>query len=84
MSVTVVGIGADGHLPPASAALVAEAEVLLGGERHLALLPDVAGQVRAPWPRPMSSLPTLLGEHEGRRVVALASGDPSCPGSVRR
>lgn len=80
VKVTVVGIGADGHLPPASLALVTGAEVLLGGERHLALVPAVPGQERRPWPRPLSSLPTFLGEYDGRRVVALASGDPLVSG----
>lgn len=80
LRVTVVGIGADGHLPPASRALVEGAEVLLGGERHLALVPPVPGQDRAAWPRPLSSLATFLGEHDGRRVVALASGDPLVSG----
>ncbi len=78
--VTVVGIGADGHLPPASSALVADAEVLLGGERHLDLVPAVSGQVRRPWPRPLSALSSVLKEHAGRRVVALASGDPLVSG----
>lgn len=78
--ITVVGIGADGHLPPDAAALVAGAEVLLGGERHLELVPPVAGQERRPWPRPLSSLATFLGEYDGRRVVALASGDPLVSG----
>src|SRR5690606_32765458 len=78
--ITVVGVGADGHLPPASRALVAGAEVLLGGERHLALVPQVAGQERRPWPRPLTTLATFLGELEGRRVVALASGDPLVSG----
>ncbi|MDQ6525390.1 precorrin-6y C5,15-methyltransferase (decarboxylating) subunit CbiE [Nocardioides sp. LHD-245] len=78
--ITVVGIGADGHLPPASRALVGNAEVLLGGERHLDLVPAVPGQVRRPWPRPLSALPGVLKEHEGRRIVALASGDPLVSG----
>lgn len=78
--VTVVGIGADGHLPPAARALVGSAEVLLGGERHLALVPPVPGQVRRPWPRPLAALPGVLKEHEGRAVVALASGDPFVSG----
>lgn len=78
--VTVVGVGADGHLPPSSLALVTAAEVLLGGERHLALVPPVEGQERRPWPRPLSSLATFLGEYDDRRVVALASGDPLVSG----
>lgn len=81
--VTVVGIGADGWpgVPERLRSLVASAEVLLGGERHLALVPPVAGQVRAAWPRPLrAGLPGLLDEHAGRRVVALASGDPLVSG----
>lgn len=78
--ITVVGIGADGHLPPRSRALVGGAEVLLGGERHLDLVPAVPGQVRRPWPRPLSALPGVLKEHEGRSIVALASGDPLVSG----
>lgn len=80
VKVTVVGVGADGHLPPASLALVTGAEVLLGGERHLALVPPVEAQERRAWPRPLSSLATFLGEYDGRRVVALASGDPLVSG----
>ncbi|MBM7519863.1 precorrin-6y C5,15-methyltransferase (decarboxylating) subunit CbiE [Nocardioides nitrophenolicus] len=78
--ITVVGITADGHLPPAGRALVGSAEVLLGGERHLALIPSVPGQVRRPWPRPMAALADVLREHAGRSVVALASGDPLVSG----
>ncbi|WP_435769439.1 precorrin-6y C5,15-methyltransferase (decarboxylating) subunit CbiE [Nocardioides sp. SYSU DS0651] len=80
--VVVVGIGADGWpgLAPAAREHVLRAEVLLGGERHLDLVPPVAGQVRRPWPRPLDGLPELLGECAGRRVVALASGDPLVSG----
>ncbi|WP_418058629.1 precorrin-6y C5,15-methyltransferase (decarboxylating) subunit CbiE [Pimelobacter simplex] len=79
-TITVVGIGADGHLNPEARALVGGAEVLLGGERHLALVPAVPGQVRRPWPRPLAALPDVLREHAGRTVVALASGDPLVSG----
>jgi precorrin-6Y C5,15-methyltransferase (decarboxylating) len=78
--ITVVGIGADGHLTPAARALVGSAEVLLGGERHLGLVPAVPGQVRRPWPRPLAALPGVLKEHAGRSIVALASGDPMVSG----
>ncbi|GAA3653617.1 bifunctional cobalt-precorrin-7 (C(5))-methyltransferase/cobalt-precorrin-6B (C(15))-methyltransferase [Nocardioides ginsengisoli] len=78
--ITVVGIGADGHLTPAARALVGNAEVLLGGERHLGLVPAVPGQVRRPWPRPLAALPGVLKEHAGRSIVALASGDPMVSG----
>ncbi|HWJ83138.1 MAG TPA: precorrin-6y C5,15-methyltransferase (decarboxylating) subunit CbiE [Nocardioides sp.] len=81
-AVTVVGIGADGWsgLPEAARERVLAASVLLGGERHLGLVPPVEGQVRRPWPRPLSGLPSLLAEHADDRVVALASGDPFVSG----
>lgn len=81
--VVVVGIGADGFpsLPPSSQSLVLEAAVLWGGSRHLSLVPEVPGQVRVPWPSPLSvGLPSLLEEYAGRPVVALASGDPLVSG----
>ena len=81
--VVVVGIGADGWagLPQALRARVEAAEVLLGAERHLGMVPPVAGQAREAWPRPLRErLPALLERYAGRRVVALASGDPLVSG----
>ncbi|GGD24818.1 precorrin-6Y C5,15-methyltransferase [Nocardioides daphniae] len=78
---TVVGVGADGVLAAGCEALVREADVLMGGRRHLDLVPEVEGQERRPWPTPLApSLPGLLEELRGRRVVALASGDPMVSG----
>lgn len=80
--VTVVGMGADGwdSLPHAARVHVLGAQVLLGGERHLALVPEIPWQTRLAWPRPFSGLADLLAEHAGRRVVAVASGDPFVSG----
>lgn len=80
--VAVVGIGADGWegLTDAARERVRWADVLVGGERHLSLVPEVVGQVRRTWPRPLTGLADLLAEHEGQRVVALASGDPLVSG----
>jgi len=82
-AITVVGIGADGWagVPERLRAVITSADVLLGGSRHLALIPERDGQLRAPWPSPLrEQLPKLLGEHEGRRIVVLASGDPLVSG----
>lgn len=77
--VTVVGVGADGSL--AAPEVVAAADVLLGGQRQLDLVPPDEGQVRRPWPSPLRPrLAALLAEHPGRRIVALASGDPLVSG----
>jgi precorrin-6Y C5,15-methyltransferase (decarboxylating) len=87
--VTVVGIGADGWagLTEAARALVTGAAVVLGGERHLAMLPSSApggeleGQLREAWPSPLvEGLPALLEKFAGHEVVAIASGDPLVSG----
>ncbi|WP_068154987.1 bifunctional cobalt-precorrin-7 (C(5))-methyltransferase/cobalt-precorrin-6B (C(15))-methyltransferase [Rhodococcus phenolicus] len=81
-SITVVGMGADGWDSIASAgrARVLQADVLLGGRRHLALLPDTHA-LREPWPSPLlAGLDDLLARHTGRDVVVVASGDPLVSG----
>lgn len=82
---TVVGIGADGWdgLPQRAHDLIVGADVVLGGERHLAMLPadDGSAPDRRAWPSPLrSGLSELLASLEGRRIVALASGDPFVSG----
>lgn len=80
---TVIGLGADGWsgVPDRLRALVALAPVVLGGRRHLALVPDIPGQVRETWPSPLrEGLSVLLERYAGQDVVALASGDPLVSG----
>uniref|UniRef100_A0AAU2V658 Precorrin-6y C5,15-methyltransferase (Decarboxylating) subunit CbiE n=1 Tax=Streptomyces sp. NBC_00003 TaxID=2903608 RepID=A0AAU2V658_9ACTN len=77
--VTVIGIGADGWdgLAPRSRDALGRADVIIGGPRQLALLPDGCGAVRVPWPTPLRpAVPALLEAHHGRRIAVLASGDP--------
>ncbi|WP_433782233.1 precorrin-6y C5,15-methyltransferase (decarboxylating) subunit CbiE [Actinomycetospora sp. CA-101289] len=82
MSVTVVGIGAEGWPglgAPARHALEA-ADVVLGAPRQLDLLPELAA-TPVTWPSPlMPALPGLLAEHADRDLVVLASGDPTFHG----
>ncbi|MEV5200690.1 precorrin-6y C5,15-methyltransferase (decarboxylating) subunit CbiE [Streptomyces sp. NPDC053720] len=76
---TVVGIGADGWagLPDAARTELVDAQVLIGGERQLALLPASCRGQRVPWPSPLRpAVPGLLAAHAGSRVAVLASGDP--------
>jgi precorrin-6Y C5,15-methyltransferase (decarboxylating) len=55
--------------------------VLIGSPRHLDLIPPVPAQQRLIWPSPLrAGLPMLLSDVAGRRVVALASGDPLLAG----
>ncbi len=82
-AVVVVGIGADGWtgLDASRRAAIESADVVLGGTRHLAMLPDEVAAERRAWPSPLrAGLPVLLDELSGRRVVALASGDPLISG----
>ncbi len=80
--ITVVGIGADGWsgVPSTVRERILAAEVLLGGRRHLDLVP-AGTAVREEWPSPLlSGLDDLLDRHAGKDVVALASGDPLVSG----
>lgn len=70
--VRVVGVEADGSMSRAGREAVASTDVVVGGERHLALLPDVPGQVRLAWPRPFDA--AVVEQHPG--CVVVASGDP--------
>lgn len=79
---SVVGIGEDGleALSPAARALIDQAEVLIGGDRHLAMLPDTDPRQRIAWPSPLSALTATIQDLKPRRVCVLATGDPFCFG----
>ena len=74
---TVIGVGDDGMsgLAPATRALIETAEVIVGGPRHLAMVPET-GAERLPWKQPFADSAAAIAAHRGRRVVVLASGDP--------
>jgi precorrin-6B C5,15-methyltransferase / cobalt-precorrin-6B C5,C15-methyltransferase len=81
--IEVVGLSARGwsDLPERLRILIQQAEVLLGSPRHLDLIPRFPAQQRLAWPSPLrEQLPMLLRDVSGRRVVALASGDPLLAG----
>lgn len=81
--IEVVGVGACGlsSLGELERALVAAAEVVVGGERHLAMLEPASGRDLVTWPAPLRpALPSLVESWGERRVVVLASGDPLVSG----
>jgi precorrin-6Y C5,15-methyltransferase (decarboxylating) len=81
--IEVVGLSARGwsDLPERFRSLIQQAEVLIGSPRHLDLMPRFPAQQRLAWPTPLrEQLPMLLRDVSGRRVVALASGDPLLAG----
>ena len=78
---SIVGIGEDGldGLGAPARATVDAAQTLVGGARHLAMIPP-DGRERLEWPRPFSALTGELLARAGRRVCVLATGDPFCYG----
>lgn len=75
---TIVGIGDDGlpGLSPIACSLVDNAEILVGGDRHLAMLPRSDFRKKLIWASPIrDSIETILG-YRGQAVCVLASGDP--------
>ena len=78
---SIVGIGDDGldGLAPVARAAIEQAEVLVGGKRHLSMLP-ADGREHLVWPSPFDSDFAQLDNYRGRPVCVLASGDPNCHG----
>lgn len=73
---TVVGVGEDGFagLGRSAKRALLEASVVIGGERHVAMLPTRIRARREAWPKPFDAAAVLA--HRGARVCVLASGDP--------
>ena len=75
---SIVGIGEDGveGLSAAARGLVANADIVFGGERHLSLAASLIKGEAKPWPSPFSQgIDEVLAMRE-RQVCVLASGDP--------
>lgn len=74
---TVVGIGADGldGLTPATRRLVEDADVLVGGGRHLAMA-DNPDAERISWSDGVGHGIEEIAARKGQRVVVLATGEP--------
>src|SRR5262249_28324023 len=57
-------------------ALISQAKLVVGGERHLDLLGDLPRGERMAWPSPMhDAFPAILSRR-GEPVAVVASGDP--------
>jgi len=75
--ISIIGIGEDGldGLTPVAKTLLDTAKILIGGERHLAMVPD-DGRDRRAWPSPIRTLIPEIKALRGQRVCVLATGDP--------
>ncbi|MEX1035217.1 MAG: precorrin-6y C5,15-methyltransferase (decarboxylating) subunit CbiE [Sneathiella sp.] len=74
---SIVGIGEDGIEAISSSArqAIEKATLLIGGDRHLAMLPD-DGRERKTWPSPLMILVDEIMARRGERICILATGDP--------
>lgn len=75
---SIVGVGEEGldGLGAEAKRRIAEAEVVFGGKRHLALVaPIIAGEAR-PWPSPFDPAMSEVIALKGGKTCVLASGDP--------
>lgn len=73
----IIGIGEDGMdgLTSEARRLVEDAEVIIGGDRHHKLSPNVTAE-RLKWPSPFDAMIDEIRRHNGRRLVVLVTGDP--------
>ena len=74
---SIVGIGEDGRagLSAAAIALVENAQLVVGGRRHLDLFGPTRGEQRI-WPVPLDAVVPDILARRGTPVAILASGDP--------
>ena len=75
---SVIGVGENGldGLSGTARSLIAQAEYVFGGERHLALVAPVPQGRCVAWPSPFGAGVQQVLALRGRPVVVLASGDP--------
>lgn len=75
---SVVGVGEDGlvGLSPIARALLDQATVIVGGERHLAMLSAADLRERLLWSAPIADSLAQVRQRRGQAVCVLASGDP--------
>ena len=71
---SIVGIGEDGlaGLGAVARALIDDATVLIGGARHLAMLPD-DGRERLTWSSPLSKLVEEILNRRGQATVSIGT-----------
>ncbi|MBW4520260.1 MAG: precorrin-6y C5,15-methyltransferase (decarboxylating) subunit CbiE [Scytolyngbya sp. HA4215-MV1] len=79
---SIVGIGEDGleGLSQVGRSLLDQAEVLVGGERHLAMLPIADSREKLHWTTPIAESIQQILNRRGQPICVLASGDPMCYG----
>ncbi|WP_353929948.1 precorrin-6y C5,15-methyltransferase (decarboxylating) subunit CbiE [Okeanomitos corallinicola TIOX110] len=77
---SIIGIGEDGieGLSKIAISILNQAQIIIGGERHLAMLPPGDNREKISWKSPFkNSIQEIVNRrHEGKSICILASGDP--------
>jgi precorrin-6B C5,15-methyltransferase / cobalt-precorrin-6B C5,C15-methyltransferase len=78
---SIVGIGEEGipGLSPVARSLLDNADVLVGGDRHLTMIPPDHRE-RWVWASPIRGSVEAILQRRGEKICVLASGDPLCYG----
>lgn len=73
----VIGIGEDGvdGLSASALACLKSADVIIGGDRHHILTPNLKAK-RIAWPSPFDAMIDEIKSHRGNNIVILVTGDP--------
>lgn len=75
LNIIGVGAGGIGGLTPAAQTLVATADLLVGGERHLSMAANDTAQ-KLTWSFPLDGIVEEITNARHQKVVVLATGDP--------
>ncbi len=75
---SVLGVGAEGLTGLSNVAqhLFSQAEVIIGGQRHLGMIAAGDQQLKLAWANPIAHTLDQIAELRGKSVCVLASGDP--------
>jgi precorrin-6Y C5,15-methyltransferase (decarboxylating) len=79
---SIVGLGEDGldGISAVGRSLIQEADLIVGGERHLAMLSSTDSREKWVWSSPIQRSIDHIISQRGRSVCVLGSGDPMCYG----
>ncbi len=79
---TIIGTGEDGlsGLNPLAQQIINSSSLIIGGKRHLAMLPENNTIEKIPWASPLDSTIDEIIQRRGQSICILASGDPMCHG----
>jgi len=74
----IIGVGDDGlaSLNEAAKTALADATLIIGGERHLHMLPADDARPKMSWPSPLIKLVNDVMDRRGEKIAILATGDP--------